>query len=42
MKNLGIAGVPNFMENSCFSFDYNNLESFKIVTTISFCYYGSF
>ena len=32
MKNLGIAGVPNFMENSCFSFDYNNLESFlKIV-----------
>ena len=32
MKNLGIAGVPNFLENSCFSFDYNNLESFlKIV-----------
>ena len=32
MKNLNIGGVPKFMKNSCFSFNYNNIQSFlKIV-----------
>jgi glutamate-1-semialdehyde 2,1-aminomutase len=32
MKNLNIGGVPKFMKNSCFSFNYNDIQSFlKIV-----------
>ena len=32
MQNLNIAGVPKFLKNSCFSFNYNDIQSFlKIV-----------
>ena len=32
MKNLKIAGVPKFLKNSCFTFNYNDIQSFlKIV-----------